>query len=114
MGIKWNSPRLAHLDTWEKRAPWCHRGLDKLRRQTNGMRKWNDVGITQVRYNKFPLRVKNRYPYSAGLLSDAHWRDYLEHVFDPAFETFNTAVGLAKIDGRNRPDLDPDFDEDMD
>ena len=104
----------AQIDTWEKKQAWCYKGLSKLIKLTNWVRKWHTEGITENVYNQFPARVRDIYPY-VPQLTEALWKDYNKKVFDNVFEALNTQIGLAKLDAyNNRPDLDPDFDEDID
>lgn len=69
-------------DTPAKRTEYCYRAQELLRRLHNGMGKWYKEGLTQTQWNKFPQKIKNRYPYAAQL-SQADWGDFRNNVFEP-------------------------------
>jgi len=54
-----NSPR--------ERTEYCYRAQELLRLVHNGMGKWYREGLTESQWDKFPNRLKNRYPYKAQL-----------------------------------------------
>jgi len=46
------------------------------------MGRWYREGLTQNQWDKFPQKIKNRYPYQAQL-PQAEWDDFLLNVFEP-------------------------------
>ena len=65
-----------------QRTEYCYRAQELLRLLHNGMGKWYREGLTHTQWNKFPQKIKNRYPYTAQL-SQAHWNDFRNNVFEP-------------------------------
>lgn len=69
-------------DTPAKRTEYCYRAQELLRLLHNGMGKWHREGLTQTQWDKFPQKIKNRYPYTAQLSKET-WRDFVHSVFEP-------------------------------
>jgi len=45
------------------------------------MGRWYREGLTQNQWDKFPQKIKNRYPYQAQL-PQADWKDFEMNVFE--------------------------------
>lgn len=69
-------------ETPAKRTEYCYRAQELLRRLHNVMGAWYREGIAQTKYDKLPLKIKNRYAYTPRL-SEAAWLDFTADVFEP-------------------------------
>lgn len=70
----------ADCDSPRRRTEYCYRAQELLRLVYNGMKLWWKEGLTQNQWDKFPQKVKNRYPYKPQL-TDAEWKDF-GNLFD--------------------------------
>ena len=108
MGVNYPSG----CDTPGKRIAWCERAEELLRLVHEGMKKWWKLGLTQVQYDKFPVRVKNKYPYVAQS-TEATFRDYqrtLHHDWTAKImHARNIEWNNAKQDTTYNPDLEEDI-----
>jgi len=68
---------------------------EKLRLLYNLMSLWASTGITEVKYNNLPQRIKDRYPYVA-VLSGADFTDFVELVFKKAEKPIHNAIEDAR------------------
>jgi len=73
-------------DSPRRRTEYCYRAQELLRLIHNGMGRWYKVGLTQSQWDKFPQKVKNRYPYKPQLAKD-QWDD-----FTRLFEEFENKI----------------------
>lgn len=69
-------------DTPRKRTEYVYRAQELLRRVHNGFSKWFHEGLTEVQYNLFPLKVKNKYPY-VPQISQEDWDRFKQEDFEP-------------------------------
>lgn len=102
----------ANCTTAADRLAWCYRALEKLRKGHNLMGTWFREGITTVQWDKFPDKIKNRYPYKAQLTA-AEWKDFDAVIFRPLFKAIDIALQSARTITLNdnatwSPDLDGD------
>lgn len=100
-------------DTAGERQAWCDRAKEKLRLVHNGMDKWYRLGLTQVQYDLFPNKVKNRYAYKANL-TEAEFRDFEGKVYHRYLTVVMAAKGVA-TENAKQDDVtyNPDLDEDV-
>lgn len=84
-----------NCDTPAKRTEYCYRAQELLRRLHNGMRKWYKDGLTQAQWDKFPQKIRNRYPYVAQL-SQGDWDDFRLNVFEPISMKIMYQLGIQQ------------------
>ena len=72
----------ADCDTPAQRTEYCYRAQELLRLIHNGMGRWYREGLTHAQWDKFPRKIKNRYPYTPQL-GHADWYDFTQNVFEP-------------------------------
>lgn len=65
----------SNCNTPEERTGFCYRAQELLRLIHNGMGRWFREGLTENQWDRFPQRIKNRYPYKPKL-SQAEWDDF--------------------------------------
>lgn len=63
------------VDTDEKKLKYLLRVEGIFSKIHNAMGLWFSTGLTLTQWNKFPARVKNRYPYSE-FLTKEKYRDF--------------------------------------
>ena len=68
-------------DSPRRRTEYCYRAQELLRLIHNGMGRWLREGLTVQQWQRFPQRLKNRYPYKPQL-SKAEWEDFETNVFE--------------------------------
>ncbi len=72
----------ADCDTPRRRTEYAYRAQELLRLLHNTMGKWYREGLTESQWDRFPQKIKNRYPYKARL-NQAEWDDFTANVFQP-------------------------------
>lgn len=102
-------------DNYGKKIAFLERTEEKLRLVHNGMGRWYKEGLTLVQYNKFPNKIKNRYPYKAQL-TEVEFRNFQRVVFEKMSNVIhffkNQELQNAKDDNVTwSPDLDNDIEE---
>lgn len=82
-------------DTPRKRVEYCYRAQELLRLIHNGMAKWRREGLTVAQWDRFPQRLKNRYPYDLQLPRE-QWDDFLTKVFENIQVKISHQIGVQK------------------
>ncbi len=82
-------------DTPAKRTEYCYRAQELLRRLQNSMGKWYREGLAQSQWERFPQKIKNKYPYKPQLSQD-DWDEFLENIFEP----ISTRISQGILDSR--------------
>lgn len=72
----------ADCDNSRKRTEYVYRAQELLRLVHNGFSKWLHEGLTETQYNKFPIKVKTKYPY-VPMLSESDWNKFRNEDFMP-------------------------------
>ena len=102
----------ANCTTDASRMAWCYRAQEKLRLVHNGFGKWFREGLTENQYDKFPNKVKNRYPYTEQAI-EADWEDFQENVFKPISDVIITVMLIARGEAKESTYWNPDLDGDI-
>lgn len=97
----------------KEKLAWCEETYGKLIKLLNWMGKWKDEGISRTVYDKFPLRVRNVYPYSSGKLSEADWSDFKDNMFYPFRIAIWNLQSNARTEAHNGNLLNSDLDGDV-
>jgi hypothetical protein len=82
-------------DTPSKRTEYCYRAQELLRRLHNSIGKWYREGLAQSQWERFPQKIKNKYPYKPQLSQD-DWDEFLENIFEP----ISTRISQGILDSR--------------
>ena len=101
----------ANCTTEASRMAWCYRAQEKLRKLHNWIGVWYREGIAESIYNQFPVKIKNRYDYSAKL-SQAQWSDF-QTVFDSFSNAIIEELLKARQESKDSDFWSPDFDGDI-
>jgi len=82
-------------DTPRKRTEYCYRTQELLRLIYNGMRRWCRDGLAQNQWDRFPQKIKNRYPYKPQLTKD-ELLDFNNNVFEPISDKISNQIGVQR------------------
>ena len=101
-------------NTREKKWLYCRRMVGLLRKLDNVMGDWFRDGITQAKYDKLPLKVRNRYPFTPGeKLSQVLWEDFQTYWVEFCSAISKKLGAIRKLaEDDNAPDVDIDRDFD--
>ncbi len=86
--------------TPEAHLGYIQRLKELIKRLHNGFNKWKDDGLTQTQYDKFPAKVKQRYPY-VFKISKADWDDFNQNILDPLNDKWVAKLTAARDECNN-------------
>ena len=99
----------ADCNTPRRKVEFCHCIIERLRLLHNAFGKWKREGLTETQWNKFPTKVKNRYPYKAQITLE-EWRDFKNVVFDKIEEVVYSKMSeqedLLRASSQWTPNMD--------
>lgn len=86
--------------TPQDRLGYLQRMKELIKRIHNGMNKWCFNGLTQAQYDKFPAKIKQRYPYVFKISRD-DWDDFNQNILTPLNAKWITKVTVARDECNN-------------
>lgn len=103
----------ANCDTTGKKMAFLERLKKKVILLHNGMGKWHGEGLTEIQYNKLPLKVKNIFPYKPQL-STSDYDKFKNGIYRKLLNVYHDKLGeernLAREDENTwNPDIDGDI-----
>lgn len=112
MGI--NFP--GNCTTPREHMAWCERAFKLLLLVHNGMGEWRKTGISNTAWDKFPVGIKNNFPYKAQI-TKAEFKNFFVNYYKPKEEAIHEARNeakesfkqLARASTKYSPDLDGDI-----
>jgi len=86
--------------TSEDHLGYLQRMKELIKRIHNGFNIWKRDGLTQVQYDKFPAKIKQRYPY-VPKISEENWRDFNENILEKLNDKWVAKVAVARDECNN-------------
>jgi len=81
--------------TPQDRLGYLQRMKELIKRIHNGFNVWKRDGLTQTQYDKFPAKIKQRYPY-VFKISEAEWRDFNKNILEKLNDKWVAKVTVAR------------------
>ena len=79
---------------------YLQRMKELIKRVHNGFNRWKNDGLTQTQYDKFPSKIKQRYPY-VPKISEEDWRDFNQNVLEHINAEWVAKVTVARDECNN-------------
>lgn len=82
-------------DSPRKKTEWLYRAQELLRLIHNGFSKWYHEGLTQTQYDKFPQKVKLKYPYKTQIVEEV-FSQFITDDFMPRSNKICTQINIQR------------------
>ena len=110
--MKINFP--GNCETEVSRMGYCRRRIHLLTELQNIMGEWHKDGITEIKYNNLPDKIKGRYPYQSKLTA-SQYEDFWNNVYKPLEKTIHYEFNKNQDIADNSTYWGtPDFDDGID
>jgi hypothetical protein len=97
------------LDSPKDKLSCCDIALQKLQLLNNKMAQWRDNGITEIAYNKLPLKIRSMCSYKTRI-TDGEFRNIQELIE----RNQNAVIEKLHIARREQREMEPEHVVDID